>query len=103
MILFFENMSKTNAKLFLEKSYSLELLFLLINNKEMSIKQTYQSLNSPKPEFNAFNAFIERLVKNNLCSKEVHKKNKSKKVIMLNKIVNEQICIILNETKNNLL
>ena len=79
-----KQLSKTNAKIFLEKSYSLELLIILLSKEEISIKETYHRIVSFKPEFNAFNIYINRLLEIGLCTKVKHKNNNSKKVILLN-------------------
>ena len=100
-----KQLSKTNAKIFLEKSYSLELLIILSSKEEMSIKETYQRIVSFKPEFNAFNIYINRLLETGLCTKVNHRNNNSKKVILLDEkvlvdLLDEKVLVDLLEEFN---
>ena len=56
-------LSKTNLKIFLSQTYSIELLYMLRDNnfKKKGIEDIYISLLSPKPKQASFNNFIQRL------------------------------------------
>jgi len=56
-------LSKTNLKIFLSQTYSIELLYKLRDNNfnKKGIEEIYISLLSPKPKQASFNNFIQRL------------------------------------------
>ena len=56
-------LSKTNLKIFLSQTYSIELLYILRDNNfnKKGIEEIYISLLSPKPKQASFNNFIQRL------------------------------------------
>jgi len=57
------SLSKTNLKIFLSQTYSIELLYMLRDNNfnKKGIEEIYISLLSPKPKQASFNNFIQRL------------------------------------------
>jgi len=76
---------------FLEESYSLELLLLLLKNEKFDgIESLYNSIRSYKPKQPAFDRYITRLVSLGLLVKE---KSNDKRVISLelSKIVYERL------------
>jgi len=63
MLNFITVLSKTNLKIFLSQTYSIELLYTLRDNNfnKKGIEEIYISLLSPKPKQASFNNFIQRL------------------------------------------
>lgn len=71
-------------KFFLEKQYSLELLFLLNNEIEIEgLEKTYQDLKSPKPKYPAFKTYINYLEQKNCIKIKSGKTKKSSKILEL--------------------
>ena len=69
---------------FLEKSFSLELILLLYNQKEFEgIENIYQVLVSPKPKYPAFKSYLIYLNHKNCINIDDGKIKKSSKIISL--------------------
>jgi len=76
----------SQLKIFFSKSYSLELMFLLHENKrhQKGIFEIYETICSPKPKQPSFDNFIQLLVLKNFVYLSTNK-DKRKKTIQLRK------------------
>ena len=87
---------------FLEKSYSLELLFLLYNQHEFEgIENIYQVLVSPKQKYPAFKSYLIYLNHKNCINIDDGKIKKSSKTILLNNKVFLEFDAIIKHYENN--
>lgn len=92
----FEKLQKISEnkilKFFLEKPYSLELLFILFFEKKIEgLENTYQNLKSPKPKYPAFKTYIDYLVQKKCIKIEDGKTKKSSKILSLTDQVNAEL------------
>ena len=98
--IFYEFNNHTNLKFFLEKSYSFELLLLLMNKDKFSKTQLHDNICSKKPRIDAFDHYINRLVTNNILIKQRSMNKKSEVCISLVKeVYNEAYAILYNKSK----
>ena len=98
----FEKLQKISEnkilKFFLEKPYSLELLFFLFYEKKIEgLDNTYQKLNSSKPKYPAFKTYIDYLVQKKCIKIENGKSKKSSKVLSLTDKVEVELLKIISE------
>ena len=71
-------------RFFLEKSFGLEILFLLQSKGELEgIENTYQIIVSPKPKYPAFKSFLIYLNDKNCINIKDGKTKKSSKILKL--------------------
>ena len=71
-------------RFFLEKSFGLEILFLLQSEDELEgIENTYQIIVSPKPKYPAFKSFLIYLNDKNCINIKDGKTKKSSKILTL--------------------
>ena len=71
-------------RFFLEKSFGLEILFLLQSENELEgIENTYQIIVSPKPKYPAFKSFLIYLNDKNCINIKDGKTKKSSKILTL--------------------
>lgn len=71
-------------RFFLEKSFGLEILFLLQSEGELEgIENTYQIILSPKPKYPAFKSFLIYLNDKNCINIKDGKTKKSSKILTL--------------------
>ena len=91
-------------QLFLEKSFSLELLLLLYNENEFEgIENIYQVLVSPKPKYPAFKSYLIYLNHKNCINIVDGKIKKSSKTISLKSEVLLEFDAIVKFYENNVL
>ena len=93
-----------NSHFFLEKSFSLELLFLLYNQNQFEgIENIYQVLVSPKPKYPAFKSYLIYLNNKNCINIDDGKIKKSSKTISLKPEVFLEFDAIIKFYENNVL
>ena len=100
------NKIATSKKLhyFLEKSFSLELLFLLYNLNEFEgIENIYQVLVSPKPKYPAFKSYLIYLNHKDCINIDDGKIKKSSKTISLKSEVFLEFDAVIKFYENNVL
>ena len=95
--------SKT-LQLFLEKSFSLELLLILYNQNEYEgIENIYQNLVSPKPKYPAFKSYLIHLNHRGCINIDDGKSKKSSRTISLKPKVFLEFDAIIKFYTNNIL
>ena len=96
--------SSKKLQCFLEKSFSLELLLLLYNQKEFEgIENIYQVLVSPKPKYPAFKSYLIYLNLKGLIKIDDGKIKKSSKTISLKADVFLELDAIIKFYEKNIL
>ena len=84
-------------RFFLEKSFGLEILFLLQSENELEgIENTYQIIVSPKPKYPAFKSFLIYLNDKNCINIKDGKTKKSSKILTLTDETLEEFSRIFN-------
>jgi len=81
MLQLLQKFSSSSLKIFLSNGYSLELLFIIVDNqnqkKNMGMDDIYFSIVSAKPKRSTFDKFIKRLIETNvLCKTNLFDKRK---------------------------
>lgn len=73
MLNFFHSLSLSPLKIFLTNGYSLELLFIIVENQSVNKKkgmdEIFFSIVSNKPKRTTFDKFINRLIESNILYK----------------------------------